>query len=206
MKERPILFSGPMIRALLSGTKTQTRRVLNPLLHLIVDGDEDTGRVVEQSDADFGRLAMEYVRCPYGAVGDRLWVREAFCTLPGTRMRHVYRADVNEAPAPGGLIWTPSIFMRRATSRLTLEITDVRVERLQSISAEDARAEGVPLGEQVPATINGEPGTVAFFDPLAAFAYLWDALNGKRAPWASNPWVWALTFKRVDGRAERGAA
>jgi hypothetical protein len=87
--------------------------------------------------------------------------------------------------------------MPRWASRLTLEVTGVSVQRLQEISAEDARAEGGPVGEMLPASINGVMGQAMAFDPRIAFAWAWDSINGKRAPWKSNPWVWCLTFKRV---------
>lgn len=233
-KERPILFSGEMVRALLAGTKTQTRRVVTVHWHKGTRAlpyepwfvEEDGRLLVDCSERDDSHGNGDYrefsscMACPYGAPGDRLWVRETFADEPGgpdEYPRVVYRADragryydatsmsavfylESDYEPTGGARWKPSIFMPRRFSRITVEITSVRVERVQDISEDDARAEGVRLGEQVPATINGKPGAVAFFDPRAAYAYLWNAINGKRhgCSWEANPWVWALTFRRVE--------
>ena len=138
MKERPILFSGPMIRALLAGTKTQTRRIVKP---------QPKNRLVyalDWYDADGVHPGVK-VKCPYGRGGDLLWVRETFFPrLQNTAA--IYRADSPDdgmAEMYGG--WKPSIFMPRTLSRLTLEVTNVRAERLHDISEEDAKAEGVSL-------------------------------------------------------------
>lgn len=158
MADRPILFSAPMVRALLAGTKTQTRRLLP-----MKKGAQLRGQL---------RFAM----------GDRLWVKETWThtgigvwTIADARSgisagRPAYRAD---EPIEGAKYW-PSLFMPREFSRLTLHVTEVRIQRVQEISREDEVAEGVEPGE--------------FYDML------WDSLNAKRAPWASNPWVVALTF------------
>lgn len=196
MKERPILFSAPMIRALLAGKKTQTRRVAR----------RDTAAPVEESyehwqDATWGSCATDgtssIIHCPYGATGDRLWVRETWADLSatGARPEVAYRAscDGDDMDVVVGDViqrigiarWRPSIFMPRWASRLTLEVTGVRVERLQDISEADARAEGVE-------TFTGRPT-----DHRYAFGRLWDAINVERAPWSSNPWVWVVEFRRV---------
>lgn len=189
MTERAILFSGPMVRAILAGTKTQTRRLLRPqppeALADTVHYDRATGGAMWASfHGDHG------VSCPYGQPGDRLWVRETWwCAAPhesdGYPVR--YRASagvVMDVSAP----WRPSIFMPRWASRLTLEVTGVRVELLQEISVDDCWAEGLQLDVAVPAKTQ--------------YARLWDSINAKRAPWASNPWVWVISFKP----AARGAA
>jgi len=131
--ERPILFSGPMIRAILAGRKTQTRRVAK------LTG---AGRVKEAGSHRNWHLAdPDAVKaCPYGTPGDRLWVRETFCDTGCQRA--VYRADT-AVENWKYRIWRPSIYMPRWASRITLEITDVRLERLQDISEADAAAEGV---------------------------------------------------------------
>jgi hypothetical protein len=185
VKERPILFSGPMVRAILDGRKTQTRRIVRGTI-----GERDgvavlEGQTIEGNPAVLGQ-------CQYGRPGDRLWVRETW-SQPGGRLH--YRAD--EVDHGEVHVWVPSIHMPRRYSRLSLEITEVRVQRLQEISEADARAEGAPVGEKLPGTVNGEPAEVMALDPRLAFLWLWDSINGKRAPWSSNPWVWALTFKRV---------
>jgi hypothetical protein len=176
-RERPILFSAPMVRALLNGTKTQTRRRMR---------DSEN--------------AWREQKCPYD-FGMRLWVRETTIIAPkrwttenlsthwdadgdGRIVQYLASQPNREAADDYNLKATPSIFMPRWASRITLEITDVRVERLQDISEGDAKAEGVdPIREKVPTHRD-------------AYRYLWDDINGTGA-WQANPWVWALTFRRV---------
>ena len=213
--DRPILFSGPMVRAILAGTKTQTRRLLTDRLKrypsatehldmLFRDDPKSRVRVAECGAVlvdTHGGIASGIASSPYGVPGVRLWVRETFATLTGNGHRTVYRAD-NDPPMTGpadcpvpvlDMKWTPSIFMRRAQSRLTLTVTDVRVERLQSITEEDARAEGIDW-TLADALAIGRGGT----DTAARrYAALWDSINADRAPWASNPWVWVVSFARV---------
>lgn len=195
-RERPILFSGPMVRAIMAGRKTQTRRLVHERMYLIVDGDEDTGRVIEQSDADFGALATEHARCPYGQPGDRLWVRETWARLAGNG-RVVFRDDVPQDRRPK-MKWQPSIFMPRQISRITLEVSGARVERLLDISEDDARAEGVDVKHigsfshpYLGGRVDGRPAAHSYF-------VLWDEINGKRAACETNPWVWVISFRRVD--------
>ncbi len=191
-RERPILFSSPMVRALLAGTKTQTRRLVKP--GVLDEGWPAVAPLAIASAAD---------RCPYGAHGDRLWVRETFNTIGG---RHFYRAAAAKCNR-----WKPAIHMPRAASRLDLDVTGVRVERLQDITEEDVIAEGVQLA----VTEEGRP-LIAALTPYqpgkpirdwtiadywrSEYACLWDAINGKRAgaDWASNPWVWVVSFKRFE--------
>lgn len=205
-KERPILFSAPMARAILDGTKTQTRRAVKLPLKDRDFGCELAGNEVGQAEAH--RL------CPYGQPGDGLWVRETWqhsnfplgpyddaCTV-------FYRADYLDDPhGPDGeksaegkyRTWIPSIHMYRSASRILLEVTDVRVERLQDISEADAIDEGI--GKTGPADADGrrhfglECSTID--EPTASRAYrlLWESINGA-ASWAANPWVWVVEFKR----------
>jgi hypothetical protein len=134
-----------------------------------------------------------YFSCPYGQVGDHLWVRETWQHNPFGGI--VYKAGSGIIDC-GGRGWKPSIFMPRWASRITLEITNVRVERLQDISAPDCVNEGI--------NTQG-PYDVAIYDEfsshsIAQFAYLWDSINSKKYPWASNPWVFAIEFKRVENK------
>jgi hypothetical protein len=180
MKERQILFKPEMVNAILEGRKTQTRRVVKkPALP----------DLVEYLYEDFTEGWLEC--CPYGKVGDRLFVREAWSIaekkFDPEVSRIVYRADgVDPLPdATGRARWRPSIHMPRAASRLTLEVTEVRIERLHDISEEDARAEGV----------RPDPFRRTY-TAINSFHVLWIDINGIDS-WDSNPWVWRICFKKV---------
>lgn len=183
--DRPILFSTPMIRALLGGFKSQTRRVLKIEADSIEAHEELPGEFAPWKDGE--RLST--ITCPYGAPGDQLYVREGFrIEQRGDRLTgkkfdvYVYRADSRMRPEFDPLRYKPSIHMPRAASRITLTITETRVERLQDIKSADAAAEGWPGADD------------DHINPVSWYADLWDQINGKRHPWVSNPWVWALTF------------
>lgn len=186
IKERPILFSGEMVRAILDERKTQTRRVLkNTPSDARLDSIRSDG-----AEAGFStnEKVLSLVRCPYGVPGDRLWVRESFMlTTPETPL---YKASYG----PGKHVspWAPSIHMPRWASRITLEITRVRVERVQQISEADALAEGVSPSRR------DFDGDIYDFSARDNFRSLWVTINGKRAPWVSNPWVWVLELKRCQ--------
>jgi hypothetical protein len=221
MKERPILFSGPMVRAILAGTKTQTRRVVT---HEWTHGFEKKRKFVRASDAkdDFVAFSEPYtsiggepvwfyswgncrwLRCPHGMPGQKLWVRETWAyERDGTGCPDdtgiLYRAtDPGWDDEETGLRWRPSIFMPRSASRILLEITDVRVERLQEISEADARSEGITDGGCLNCG-NSEPCGCPDPSPDArdAFAWLWQSINGSHS-WHANPWVWVVSFKRLQ--------
>lgn len=201
-KERPIIFSAPMVRAILDGTKTQTRRVVK---QQIVQDERFIGGFkligpggVETAIA--GPLAS--FLSPYGPPGDRLWVRENFFPIypqdltynGGRPIEYDYAATYQHGYRLGDLIgkkkkWKPSIHMPRIASRITLEITGVRVERLQDISRGDAMAEGCPFQNMADGP-----------NPCNWFAGLWGSINGTES-WQSNPWVWVVEFKRMEGGA-----
>lgn len=192
MSEKPILFSGPMVRAILEGRKTQTRRVVKPQPPSGEWGEPQGPGPWWAWEYPEGRHLTVDVRCPYGAHGGLLWVREAhalvdgpcWSSLPktaGPDGRWCYYREGFDRTEPR---WRPSIHMPRWASRLTLRVEAVRVERLQSIKVADVLAEGVAL--------DGSRGA------LDQWADLWDSINGKRAPWAANPWVWVVTFGRVE--------
>jgi hypothetical protein len=238
MTERPILFSSAMIRAILSGAKSQTRRVVatrHPLQFIggrgegadpdkwgwFFDGPDHHGYMVlgrgHNERHDHG---ITSIPCPYGEPGDLLWCKETWgigtrpCPQRGWRDGVEYRADCADDEPP--LLhefpeqdlesirrgWRPSIFMPRWASRITLGITEVRVQRLQEISEDDARAEGMSPSlthpglwhNPLPEDERSEDYCAAARD---AFGLLWQHINGQRAPWSSNPWVWALTFRRM---------
>ena len=178
MKERPILFSSPMIHAILDGRKTQTRRIVK-------SANDSCGDPIMPNDS---RLP-----CKYGKPGDRLWVRESF-RLTGDSHGEYYAGDklggvIYRATNPDGICdmeggWKPSIHMPRAKSRKTLEITGIRVERLQDISEKDAIAEGV--------------GSAVTRDcKRPKFVALWESINGPGS-WDANPWVWVVGFRRIE--------
>jgi hypothetical protein len=178
MKERPILFSGEMVRAILDGRKSQTRRIVK-------------GEVVDRAAAK---------GCPHGTTGDRLWVRETFATGYGGVFYRASEGDNCKSISGAIVPWKPSIFMPRKLSRLTLEITAIRVERLQQISEADARAEGVE-----PCEVLGTSGGFKDYVDLnngcesayASYHSLWESINGKGS-WQKNPWVWVIEFRQIE--------
>lgn len=218
MADRPIIFTGDSVRAILAGRKTQSRRVIKA--HgLTFTGDEEPAW-------------WDVLRCPYGAPGSRLWVREAFSPLAQTGCRsciadatyvvlrdgtQVYRSGERfnglKEYTPGAfdhVVWRSPIHMPRWASRLTLEILSVRVERVQDISEEDARAEGTRSdADEIAAAaglahLRGSDAARALPTRLRSardnFRDAWDAINGRRAgcSWRDNPWCWALEFRRVE--------
>lgn len=197
MKERPILFSAPMVRAILNGSKTQTRRVVKPQ----PSPSSDTAFVGADGIWRFSHPTLrgpvsheaDDVRCPYGQPGDRLWVRETWAPTVCTGVCHHAFEDIDpkkseikfKADADSNTVigrWRPSIHMPRWASRILLEITDVRVERLLEISEADAQSEGPPKN---------------FSSWRDNFCALWQQINGYGS-WDANPWVWAIEFKRVQ--------
>ena len=244
IKERPILFSAPMVRAILEGRKTVTRRALNAQALKNIGYGVQLGECHElPSEGPLHPNSIGYYIdfCPFGQLGDRLWVRETWQDVhpvqvidrysqlgragipgpPGVTYHTIYRADgeypkvhyTHEHPYrciepdpnhgflgaadSGWTGWTPSIHMPRWASRILLEITDVRVERLQDISEEQAKAEGVRLY-----TDHSELGDwwhvegieTYSADPRKSFELLWSSVGGD---WNANPWVWVVEFKRV---------
>lgn len=243
MKERPILFSGPMVRAILAGQKTQTRRLIANVHLDPHPNDYYTWHILDRcrsanviayglTDEAFKASVERGISCPYGVPGGRLWVREThairrvdydldedeggpreseevyyhatprvgrrrwvgpsapppteFQGRPHSMTYLVESSPLESGPAAHIDRWTPSIHMPRWASRIDLEIVAVRVERLQDITEQDAQAEGITA-----------EGVMDGGYHVNAFANLWDHINGDRATWASNPWVWVVEFKRV---------
>lgn len=182
MKERPILFSAPMVRAILDGSKTQTRRLCKPANEAALSAVVGPFDCPELGHGHFGDEEgdLQFL-CPYGQPGDRLWVRETFAEI-GARL--TYKADTDDGAHCMVKRWIPSIHMPRIDSRILLEIVSVRVERLQDISDQDAMAEGVDA---------------AAYGKSHRYGYsrLWEEINGAGG-WAANPWVWVVEFKRVQ--------
>ncbi len=218
MKERPILMSSPMDNAILDDRKTKTRRTVKP--------QPELSYIVDCGDGAFGDEEGDVLfRCPYGVVGDRLWVRETL------RMNDSFKWEYSADKAP---VWLPedhpavlsmiswahhkegdtcvSIHMPRWASRITLEITDVLVERLQDITPEDAITEGlkgitkdgklvkygIPDRDGYPGNDNtGWPWCEWRASPVDAYCALWESINGPKS-WDANPWVWVIEFKRIE--------
>ncbi|ELA3304519.1 hypothetical protein SIO39_005148 [Klebsiella pneumoniae] len=221
--ERGMIFNGEMVRALLSGRKTQTRRIIKPQPEVTLSGSL-SGKWLSRplNGLLLPKIEDIAIHCPFGAVGDRIWVRETWGVVshafsddglmidwvpdrPATAIHEmpfgngyysgyaIYATDGDftwgddDGYEDGRWCWKPSIHMPRAASRILLEITDVRVERLRSMSQDDARAEGV----------------IAASGPMEAglaFRELWDSIYGEES-WKANPWVWVIEFKRVEGGA-----
>ncbi|WP_204267427.1 hypothetical protein [Enterobacter roggenkampii] len=192
MKERGMIFNGEMVRAILHGRKTQTRRPANPSTANLLDLQEQYPH-------------KKYnISCPFGAVGDRIWVRETWAEAgAGAPDLKLYRANYPEhvpthyenVPPVDEIRWTPSIHMPRWASRITLEITCVRVERLNSISQKDAQAEGMELTGWRPTYSDPDSGGEVW-TPYDNFAQLWESIYGEES-WKANPWVWVIEFKVV---------
>ncbi|HHN8581076.1 TPA: hypothetical protein ACRR2I_001549 [Providencia rettgeri] len=224
MKERGIIFNSEMVRAILDGRKTQTRRVVNNVipgncLWLKKPTKTRSGTTTHVLDAP------KYNLCPLGKIGDRLWVRETFALLGNEdgvcvdwndnilkaseeQAARIYKASCEQKDGDYGLwsipddadwkphtdnhkydgTWRPSIYMPRWASRITLEITNVRVERLQAASDDDYKAEGYPLEREL---------TGGSTDAFCWFRHLWDSVSKPSCNFESNPWVWVIEFKRV---------
>lgn len=222
MKERGMIFNGEMVRAILDGRKTQTRRIMKPqpepcprgghwwpsnVFKTMLHVEEE----MQNGKGGWGGLVGD--ACPFGDVGDRIWVRETWAeagaSAPDLKL---YRANYPDhvpsiyenVPPAEEIRWTPSIHMPRTASRIQLEITDVRVERLNAISEEDAEAEGIDMEALYDSqdcydciadhNMTGRPTVTG------AFKYLWESIYGEGS-WKANPWVWVISFKRVGGGA-----
>ncbi|HGM5387443.1 TPA: hypothetical protein ACKP07_000271 [Serratia marcescens] len=218
MKERPVIFNSEMVRAILDGRKTQTRRVI---ANVSPDNCIPLRKPTKTKDGIYTHVmdAPGHGLCPFGRVGDRLWVRETFAVLGNEdgcpidwdgnlikgdekQAARIYKASCWQEPGNYGLwsipdrdtqyegAWRPSIHMPRWASRITLEITAVRVERLNDISHEDAKAEGCCYGRG-----GGIPDFAV--TPADHFPTLWASIYGEES-WNANPWVWVIEFRRVE--------
>jgi hypothetical protein len=237
--ERPILFKGRLVRAILAGRKTQTRRLVAARdidrMETMPDDENRVSCLHARACGGFcdyacgavffderGHLAEQQTGTappwsPYGVPGDRLWVRETWCLADAESEPEAWRprradgrfayycatdtnveSDEERRDGSQRSPWKPSIHMPRWASRLLLEVTEVRVQRLQAITEEDAKAEGagerIAPGGDLAGAFDHVPGPVGYRNH---FRDLWDSINAERAPWASNPWVWAVTFKEA---------
>lgn len=244
MRERGMIFNAEMVRAILDGRKTQTRRIvnwhgLNEGLNLNFSGlkvrEYPNGWVIESESRSSSEWRCKPTPCPFGSIGDRIWVRETWATLGNEdgcyvdweenlckgderSAARIYRASCEQRPGDYGLwsipddacwkphtenqkfegAWRPSIHMPRWASRILLEITDVRVERLNSIHDVDAMREGIQNLTTCSHADFGIPGVVNAQHPVRAFQLLWESIYGAES-WKANPWVWVIEFKRVEG-------
>lgn len=236
MKERGMIFNGEMVRAILDGRKTQTRRIMAPQ-----PADDIERSAFPNPDAIGWKSTLKHKHgsttahfCPFGNVGDRIWVRETWGVVsheldedgriqpwkpdrPATAIHEmpfgngyysghaIYAADGDftwgddDGYEDGRSCWKPSIHMPRAASRILLEITDVRVERLNAISQEDAQSEGTELTGWRPTYSDPDSGGEVM-TPYDNFAELWSSIYGDES-WKANPWVWVIEFKLVEGGA-----
>ncbi|WP_063616236.1 hypothetical protein [Enterobacter roggenkampii] len=222
--ERGMIFNGEMVRAILDGRKTQTRRIMKPqptLDDFVCPYDGPRGghiwpsknhqyalhveRMLQNGDGGWEGLASD--ACHFGGIGDRIWVRETWAEAgAGAPDLQLYRANYpahvpthyENVPPAEDVRWTPSIHMPRWASRITLEITGVRVEQLKSISEDEARSEGVARLREC-FWKHYQPGwTQHQLSARGAFATLWDSIYGS-GEWDRNPWVWVIEFKRIEG-------
>ncbi len=243
MKERGMIFNGEMVRALLDGRKTQTRRIVKGTDGAVkfckewnINGEE-VFVVLGEKDHTGMNPVLGAISCPLGAVGDRIYVRETWailgnedgccidweeklCKADERSAARIYRASCEQKPGNYGLwsipddadwkphtkdhqyegAWRPSIHMPRWASRILLEITDVRVERLNSIHDVDAMREGIQNLTTCSHADFGIPGVVNAQHPVRAFQLIWESIYGAES-WRANPWVWVIEFKHVEGGA-----
>lgn len=240
MKELPIIFSAPMVRAILDGRKTQTRRVVKPSAYQLRYAKDKFGGFADFNEANEAAgiaaqisIGQSLVTCPYGQPGDRLWVRETwrvgawaeddgliavdykadgYCRQEWLTVSdenlfdRLWRQSTDDSiqhygrlarykwkPGKSPCRWRSSRFMPRLASRVTLEITGVRVEHLNDISEEDAIAEG----SQIPVDQLPKSCRQGCLSERTQFARIWNSINGKKYPWESNPWVWVIEFRRA---------
>lgn len=205
MKEHGLIVATSGVQAILEGRKTQTRRVIKPQ-PCYEDGLYDQGWLWEglfhNNEADLKQLIPLSGKCPYGQVGDRLWVKETWVEDPMHAGEALYKADgnplVDEALRYHQISWRSPRFMFRKDSRITLEITGVRVERLQEITLIGAEAEGFALAGFEQGCSACDTKNHSYYGGIIHFAEYWDSLNAKRGySWEANPWVWVIEFRRL---------
>ncbi len=197
MTERGMIFNGQMVRAILDGRKTQTRR---PVKFPVID--KNMGCELAGNELAGELAAGNYWNSPFGKPGDRIWVRETFSTVPDQDepagcSALLYAADGN---SPYGK-WTPSIHMPRWASRILLEIANIGVQRLNSISQADAAREGLiklPATGRYCLNQGDQYFDGASYDAREVFSWLWESIYGDGS-WQANPWVWVIEFKRIEG-------
>ncbi|KKL63044.1 hypothetical protein LCGC14_2179100, partial [marine sediment metagenome] len=216
----PIIFNTEMVKAILDNRKSQTRRVIKPQPTPEPDRIEYYGEkigwgwVPTSRSGKIGIFKPPGYKCPYGEIGEKMWVRETWAKvgdneddIHGSRYCGSYGSVYFKAdylPSDDHLKWKPSIFMPRWASRIDLEITDIRVERVQDIKERDCESEGIEVAESIGDyagalwTARTEKATFNFSNAQSAFQYLWDSINAKRGyGWKVNPFVWVIDFKEI---------
>ena len=192
MKEFPILFSTPMVQAILEGRKTQTRRIIKPQPNS--HDDDNFPWLIEEG------CVFIPIKCPYGHPGDLLWVKETFA-LSSTRWR--YKADgdwtFEEKEMGEDAKWKSSRFMPKAAARILLQVEEIRVQRLIDITEEDAIAEGIEpvILHEIKSWKRYDGYEIVTSDPVVSFWSLWASINGEES-WHSNPWLWVIAFKVIS--------
>lgn len=198
VKEHPIIFSTDMVKALLEGRKTQTRRILNPQPYSKVSGIKLTDYEISHFTLENHPGWVKYglnknLKCRFGKPGDLLWVRETWKknVIPMGWPYHYYEDD-SVFTNKDNEKWKPSIHMPKEAARIWLEVKDIRIERLNEISEADAFAEGIEVTSHYKNAVACNPKRP--FNAITGYMYLWEAINGFDS-WNSNPWIWAITFK-----------
>ncbi len=214
MKEHPISMSTLMVKAILDGSKTQTRRTngldkvnehpdewkLDLLMDSTIASHPPAKVACFLPEDSLDPVNVVFVKCPYGQAGDSLWVRETWCLLAGDDEQGdpiLYKAD--PANANEKVKWHPSIFIPRWASRITLEITEIRVQRVQEINADDCEAEGIESA--IEDDDHMDTWAMRDMDLIDRYHRLWDSINGKRHPWSKNEWVWCISFKKLESQS-----
>jgi len=215
MKFIPILFSTPMVQAIIEGRKTMTRRVIKPQ-PILGENRVWQGKGKSCSFGFTTESATEMYKlngsCPYGQIGDVLWVRETFLKHPIPNEGYKFKANysieqLNTSIFKNKILkWKPSLFMPKAACRIFLKITEIRVERLQDITNEDSLKEGIEIGETVKSPLSDNnlqtyknylSDEFKWYAPKLSFNTLWQSINGKDS-WEANPWVWVICFERIE--------
>lgn len=194
-KERPILFSTPMVRSILHEIKDQTRRIIKEQ----PKAGQQYGKATDIHGNEHwvlgcpGSNEVEIINCPFGKAGDLLWVRETFGI--GDSGTFYYKANTNY---PNNICkWKPSIHMPKKAARIWLKVIDVRIEQLNSISSTDARREGICIDPETGAKYINYMGGLPTYSERTSFQTLWESINGKNS-WKENPWVWVVEFKVIE--------
>lgn len=201
LKERPILFSTPMVRSIEAEIKDQTRRIIKEQ----PKAGQQYGKATDIHGNEHwvlgcpGSNEVEIINCPFGKAGDLLWVRETWLNINSIfeQPAYVYKSDNPNWIMASGEHWKPSIHMPKKAARIWLEVIDVRIEQLNSISSTDARREGICIDPETGAKYINYMGGLPTYSERTSFQTLWESINGEKS-WKDNPWVWVIEFKVIQ--------